>query len=455
MIKALRNYINPQISSPPDKNLLNEIVYPYFNNNGVIVWYDGTQQTFIDQGYKGNALVYSIIRKIADKGKVCPVYVFKKTGKEKKYKGAKYSAKELSRAQSLVFRTKELTDVPVSDPLKTLLESPNPRQTWSEFLSDMFTWYDTSGEVFIYGMTPENGLNKGKVQEMYVMPSNYVELVQGGTFEPVRGYKLAIGNQSIEIPNSMVCHIKTTNLTWDLQGSQLRGQSPILAGLKTVQGNSESVTAQTNAYQNQGAKGIISPNVQNPEMWPTPAQREAIDNRVDERINGSANINRVVASSLPLRYDAIGLSPVALGIIESQNMSLQTLCGLWGLNPVLFQPNATNANLEGAQKALVTDVIMPRLQLFEEKLTEWLTVGYGGDYVIDFDTSSYAELQPDIELIFKTFGNSPAINLNELRTMVGFDESEYEGMNDHWISSSLVPLKDALNSQADFVDFTE
>jgi hypothetical protein len=39
--------------------------------------------------------------------------------------------------------------------------------------------------------------------------------------------------------------------------------------------------------------------------------------------------------------------------------------------------------------------------------------------------------------------------------MVGFDESEYEGMNDHWISSSLVPMKDALNSQADFVDFTE
>jgi len=317
----------------------------------------------------------------------------------------------------------------------------------------MLTWYDATGEIFIYGMTPENGINKGKVQEMYVMPSNYVELVQGGTFEPVHGYKLSIGNQSIEIPKSMVCHIKTTNLTWDLQGSQLRGQSPLLPGLKTMQGNSESVTAKTNAYQNQGAKGIISPNVQNPEFWPTPEQRIAIDNRVDERINGSANINRVIASSLPLRYDAIGLSPVALDIINSQNMDLQTLCGLWGVNPVLFQPNATNANLEGAQKALVTDVVMPRLQLFEEKLTEWLAVGYGKDYVIDFDTSSYAELQPDIELIMKTFGDNKAYTPNEVRIMTGFDESEAVGLNTHWVQSSLVPMEDALNNQADFVDF--
>jgi len=448
MIKALRNYINP-----PDKNLLNEIVYPYFNNNGLIVWYDGSQQTFIDEGYRGNALIYSIIRKIADKGKVCPVFVHKNTGKDRKYKGAKYSAKELSRAQSRVFRIKEMQDVPENDPLKLLLERPNPSQTTSEFVSDMLTWYDATGEIFIYGMTPENGINKGKVQEMYVMPSNYVELVQGGTFEPVHGYKLSIGNQSIEIPKSMVCHIKTTNLTWDLQGSQLRGQSPLLPGLKTMQGNSESVTAKTNAYQNQGAKGIISPNVQNPEFWPTPEQRIAIDNRVDERINGSANINRVIASSLPLRYDAIGLSPVALDIINSQNMDLQTLCGLWGVNPVLFQPNATNANLEGAQKALVTDVVMPRLQLFEEKLTEWLAVGYGKDYVIDFDTSSYAELQPDIELIMKTFGDNKAYTPNEVRIMTGFDESEAVGLNTHWVQSSLVPMEDALNNQADFVDF--
>jgi phage portal protein BeeE len=159
---------------------------------------------------------------------------------------------------------------------------------------------------------------------------------------------------------------------------------------------------------------------------------------------------------LPLRYDAIGLSPVALDIINSQNMYLQTLCGLWGVNPVLFQPNATNSNLEGAQKALVTDVVMPQLQLFEEKLTEWIGSRYGKEYVIDFDTSSYSELQPDIELIFNTFGKSPAVTYNELRQMVGFDESESEGMNEHWTSTSQITLTDAMQGGAtDFVDFQQ
>jgi HK97 family phage portal protein len=455
LLKAIRNYLTPQ-SAPEGKNLLNEIVYPYFNSAGILVWYDGTNQTFVDEGYRGNALIYSIIRKIADKSKTCPVAVFKNSSRERKYQSAKYSRKDLNRAQASIYRTKELVEVPESDPVVRLLQKPNPMQTWSELLNDISTWFNTSGEVFIYGFAPSEGLNKGKFKELYVLPANYVELVMGGMLEPVRDYKLAIGNQTIEIPASDVLHIKQPNLSWDLNGKQLRGMSPLLPGLKTMQGNAYSVEAKTNAYLNQGAKGILSPNVQNPEFWPTPEQRQMIDQRVDERINGNANINRVIASSLPLRYDAIGLSPLALDIINSQNMDLQTLCGLWGVNPVLFQSNATYSNVEHAQKALVTDVVMPQLQLFEEKLTEWIGSRYGMDYVVDFDTSAYAELQPDVKLIFDTYGKSPAITFNELRTMVGFDVSEAEGMNNHWVNQGLIPMDEALGGQAtDFVDFQE
>jgi hypothetical protein len=49
LLKAIRNYLTPQ-SAPEGKNLLNEIVYPYFNSAGILVWYDGTNQTFVDEG---------------------------------------------------------------------------------------------------------------------------------------------------------------------------------------------------------------------------------------------------------------------------------------------------------------------------------------------------------------------------------------------------------------------
>jgi HK97 family phage portal protein len=457
VLSALRNYLAPTIVEAPkgmDANLLNRMLYGQFTASTMVVWYDSNQQTFIDKGYKGNALVYSIIRKIAEKGKQCPTFVYKETEASKKFKGGKYSAKELNRLQSVTFRKKELVDVSYSDPVNMLIKNPNPNQTWSEFLDSMLTWYNTSGEIFIYGFSPSDGLNKGKIKEMYVMPSNYVELVAGNLFQPVKGYKLIIGDQNIEIPAEQVLHIKNTNLTWDLNGAQLRGMPPLLAGLKTLQANNESTEAKQKTFQNGGAKGIISPNVNNPEFWPSPDQRAKMDERIDERINGTQNINKIVASSIPLRYDAIGLSPVAMDIINSQNSDLQTLCGLWGVNPVLFSSNATYANLEHAQKSLVTDVIMPQLQLIEEKFTEWVGESYGMDYVIDFDISSFSELQPDVQVILDTYGKSPYFTGNEVRSLLNWHASEDPAMDVHWIPTNVIPSDEALgNAATDFVDF--
>lgn len=457
LLKALRDYIKPQViytAPKTDVNLLNQILYGQFTASTLVVWYDANQQTFIDKGYKGNALVYSIIRKIAEKGKQCPTYVYKETEVSKRFRSGKYSTKELNRVQSIAIRKKELVDVVYTDPVSQLIKNPNPMQTWAEFLDNMLTWYNTSGEIFVYGFQPTEGINKGKIQEMYVMPSNYVEIVAGNLFEPVRGYKLIIGDQNIEIPADQVLHIKTTNLTWDLNGAQLRGMPPLLAGLTTLQANNEATEAKQKTFQNGGAKGIISPNITNPEFWPSPEQRAKMDERIDERINGNKNINKIVASSIPLKYDAIGLSPVAMDIINSQNMDLQTLCGLWGVNPVLFSSNATYANLEHAQKSLVTDVLMPQLQMIEEKMTEFIARSYGMQYVIDFDISSYSELQPDVKVILDTYGKSPYFTGNEVRSLLNWHASEDPAMDIHWIPSGLVPSEEALgNLPADFVDF--
>lgn len=459
LLSSIKQLLQPTIIQAPkgyDVNLLNRILYGQFTASTLVVWYDSNQQTFVDQGYKGNAIVYSIIRKIAEKGKQCPTYVYKETTARKDYRSGKYSDKDLNRSKAIAFRSKELQEVSVNDPVDMLLKKPNPYQTWSEILDNIFTWYNTTGEAFIYGFTPNEGLNRGKIQEMYVLPSNYVEIVAGNLFQPVKGYKLIIGDQNIEIPASQVLHLKTTNLTWDLNGAQLRGMPPLLAGLKTLQANNESTEAKQKTFQNGGAKGIISPNVPNPEFWPNPEQRALMDERIDERINGNKNINKIVASSIPLKYDAIGLSPVAMDIINSQSMDLQTLCGLWGVNPVLFSSNATYANLEHAQKSLVTDVLMPQLQLIEEKLTNWIKASYGNDYVIDFDISSYSELQPDVKIILDTFGKSPYFTGNEVRAMLNFDASEDPAMDVHWIPSGLMPSDEAMGGgQADFVDFQD
>jgi hypothetical protein len=107
-----------------------------------------------------------------------------------------------------------------------------------------------------------------------------------------------------------------------------------------------------------------------------------------------------------------------------------------------------------AQKALVTDVIMPFLNMLEQKLGEWINAKFKTNYVLDFDVTSYPELAPDVEKIINTYGKSMAFTPNELRTLIGFDESEYEGMDDHWITSSMVTVKEA-SVNPDFTDFQQ
>jgi HK97 family phage portal protein len=441
-----------QITPQFDQNLLNRIVYGQIMNN-LIIWYDGNQETFIKDGYQSNAMVYSIIEKISTKITVPDLQVFsdKKTGS--KYKSFKYSSNEIARVQSRVYKKKELALVEKEDDFTKLLKTPNPKQTEREFREEVNKWFNITGETFIYGFSPDNGLNKGKPIELYCLPSHLVVIEQGGVMQPVKGYKLIIGDQTVLIPADQVLHIKRFNPEWDLVGSQLRGQSPLLAGLKLLRKNNAGIESGAKSNENQGAKGIVSPNINNPELFLTKEQREALDQNVEKRINGNDNMGKVVTSGLPLQYTQIGLSPVAMDLIKSLEYDDDKLCGLWGVNPVIFKPNATDANLEHAQKSLVTDVCLPFLSMYELKMAEWLNPKFKTDYVIDFDVTSYAELQPDMELIKNVFANNPAYTWNELRTMQGFDESEEEGANLHWVGTNLVPARDAVLGM-DMTDFT-
>jgi phage portal protein BeeE len=144
-----------------------------------------------------------------------------------------------------------------------------------------------------------------------------------------------------------------------------------------------------------------------------------------------------------------------MDLIAGMQYDDEKLCGIFGVHPVLFRPTATRAELEVAQKALVTDVVIPELNLFEEKLAEWLNPKYKTNYKIDFDTSSFPELQPDLKLIIEAYGDNETVSKDELRTMLGFDEIGTPAAQTLWVSNNKTPLDEAYDAgAADFGDFT-
>ena len=449
--------------TPNNTNLLDRIIWGQFTND-VIAWYDGKQYEFIKEGYQKNAMVYAIIRKIADKAKAAELQVFKpKVQRSRgKFRSLKYSKKELGFHHSKVIKTKEMQLIEGSDPLTDLLRKPNKYQTASEFVDEFVAWYETTGEAFLYGVGPgEESRNAGRYRELYWLPTHLVEIKMnpvGLQFsdELILGYKLSIGDQFIIIPKEDVLHIKSTNMEWDLNGAQLRGQSRLLAGRNFLMKNNLGVEAGAKSNKNMGARGLISPNVTNVEMYMDPVQVEQFRQRIDDRVNGTDNKDKVVASGVPVQYTQMGLSSQAMQLIESLNYDDEKLCGLWGVNPVIFRPNATDANLEHAQKALVTDVVMPLLNLLENKLEGWLNPKFGTDYIIEFDVSSFAEMQPDVKMIMDSYKDNETITKNELRIMLGWDEIDTDGANTLWVSTNKIPIEEAMTGGgADFSDFTD
>ena len=313
MLNLIKNLITseqPQTSEDA-VNLLNKIIYGQFTMNNLVTWYDTSKrETFINEGYRGNASMYSIVNKIATKKTEVPFQIFKSGSKN--YKAKKFSGVEIKTAESRLIRKKEM-ELVTNSPLFDLLEKPNPQQSWTEFLNDISMYWDVTGEFFIYGLGPKVGRDKGKYTELWVLPSHLVVLIQGDMFDPVKGYKLLIGDQSISIPAEDVLHVKRPNPIWDLQGSQLRGQPPMLAGIKYLQKNNEAITALQKAMMNEGAKGFISPDSNNPELWPSATSMADIKEGLRKAINGSINKNKVGAVGIPVKYTEIGLKSCRFG----------------------------------------------------------------------------------------------------------------------------------------------
>ena len=439
-----------------DQNQLFKAIYGQFNVNNLVVWMDNKVETFINEGYRGNAMVYSIIRKIQDKDAEVPLLAFKNNGKEKRYKGLKYKVSDLDRAQSKLERVKSLDEVNKGD-LMELLKQPNPTQTQTEFIKECSMWFRLTGEAFIYGVRVGGGLRDAKkFTELYCLPVNLVDIIQGDMFMPFKGVKFNIGNQTVEIPASELCHIKMANPLWDLQGTQMRGQSPLLAGIKFLSKNNEAVSSLKRSLENEGAKGFISPDAsQDPEKWITAEQLPGLRQQLQKYWDGSMNKNRVGALAIPMQYQSIALSPVALDILKGMEYDDEKLCNLWGVNPALFRSDSKYDNLNEAKKQLVMDVCLPFLKQLEQALTDFLLPAFPGeaDY-LDFDISEYSELNADSKIVMETFWKGGLATLNECRIMLGFDEIDEDWARAIYTEANKITLEEAFNGGggADFQD---
>lgn len=404
--------------------------------NDVVSWFGHNKSMYLEKGYMSNVHVFTAVRVYVNKAKIAP-YMLSKIKNEKtlvKYEQFISSKDESHRMEALRLKDQSLEELE-SHPLLDLLKKPNNYQTESEFREAALGFYKSLGEVFIYGIGPLNGPNKGKFKELHVINPTMIEPVySNNALDPVAYYRLSLDGKSVRIEKDLVLHFKTWNPL-----DPLSGLSPARVGNKTLKRNESNHTAQTKAYQNGGVAHLMSSENESRPL--TQEQMDLINDRLLLKVKGPENYQSIQATNGMVKVTKIGESPADLQLIAGDVHDRGIIASLWGVDPILVgdKNGSSYSNQEQAYKALVTNSIMPDLISFGENLSNWLLPRYAEKLHLTFDTTVYPELAPDLEKLVKVYGQ-PLLTENEKRGAFNWDASTIEGMDEIYIKSGLIPM---------------
>jgi len=424
------------------------------NNPGTITWQGQNGESQVKAGYSGNDIVYSIIRLIVDKVKQAPWAEYQVVN-EQEYK--KYSA-IMKRADLITdwksvedMRSKALKLVPVKTKISDLLHTPNENDTWGDIIEAYSTFKLITGNAYVYSKIIPMGKNMGNPNELFVLPSQYMQIMADLSVFPVKPLNYQLYMQFVEqFTKQEILHDKYFNPNWNIVGNQLYGLSPLQAAAKVLTRSNEGKQAAVSNYQNGGPKGILF--VSDERADPLFSMQEAKDLKSTlARNQGSLNVNQIETSSVKVDYVPLGLSPVDLDLLNAENMDLRALCNIYGVpSQLLNDPdNKTYSNTRDGEKALTVRCALPMLTSIRDQFNRKFCKDWGGSKnIIDFDPMVFQELQEDKAVQVGWLKDAPLTLRRKLEIMKeptdGYDEDQ---LNSIILSNGMTTLEDILNGQ--------
>tara|TARA_R110000787_G_scaffold197306_1_gene308637 strand:+ start:2165 stop:3922 length:1758 start_codon:yes stop_codon:yes gene_type:complete len=416
----------------------NKAIYNFLGNS--FVSSQENDDSYINKGYRFNSTIYSIVNLISKAATTIPfqVYEVQNHNDLKRYKAmttGQFNTTSLHNAK--ILKNKSLIELEHTE-LHELLDRPNPAQSFNTFISEILAFGLLTGNRYIYGIGPDTGANQNKYKELYVLPSQVMQIQSGGIMDPVKEYSLEY-NGSFKIPAEQILHIKDFNPYYDGSGSHLYGMSPLKAGLRTLDSNNEALTTGLKYLQNQTARGVLMSD----EGDLNEVQARQLKDKFKQQYQGSKNAGDVIITPKKLSWVNFGLTAADLSLIEQYNASIKDLCNIYNV-PVQLLNNtdaSTYNNQKEAKKALYQNCVIPQLVKVREELNRWLTPQYGNNLYIDFDFTVVPELQEEMDKVVGQMTQAWWLTPNEKRAAMsyGIDEDNTQ-LDDYYIPSNLLPI---------------
>jgi HK97 family phage portal protein len=416
----------------------NRAIYQYLGES--ILWNPENDRSYIDEGYRKNATVYSLVNIITKAATTIPFQVYEKQSENdlKRYKALTSGTLDSSTMyQAKMLQKNALVEVK-DTALHQLLDRPNAAQSYNSWLTELIAFGKLTGNRYVYGIGPDNGPNQGKYTELYILPSQVVEIVSNGIMQPVKEYRIEYnGNYSMDA--DCVLHIKDFNPYYDGTGSHLYGQSPLRAGLRSLTTNNEAVTTGVKYLQNQTARGVLMSE----EGDLNEVQAQQLKDKFRQQYQGSNNGGDVIITPKKLSWVNFGLNASDVSLIEQYNASIKDICNIFNV-PVQLLNNteaSTYNNMKEAKKALYQNAVIPELVKLRDELNRWLVPMYGDNLYLDFDFTAVPELQEENDKVVQQLSSAWWITPNEKRAVMNYGKDEdTPAMDDYYIPSNLLPV---------------
>ncbi len=414
------------------------------------------RQSYIENGYNINDIIYSVINIILDKTRL-PTWSLFKVVDEKSLSqyNAMMRTKDISTKdykKALWLKDQALSPIVNTnlqqDKLKQLLKYPNEEFTFEELVAYADLYKLVVGEDYLLADILTGGANGGLPNTIDVMPAHLMTILINDTF-PSRaaGYRLL--NWNLGYSKEQILHQKYANPNWNINGAQLYGFSPLRSFLRNTTRNNYAKEAAISKFQNGGMEELIFVNDTRFTAEEGKAQAEAIKAKLLSQENrGSAVQGRVAVSGIPMGSVPLGRDPVQLGIIDSERWDAVMFCNGYGVpSELLGLTNKTFNNIKEGEKALTLRSAIPLLTSRRNSLnrkfqSDW---GFKGQNVyVDYQTECFPELVNDQNTTAQWLESLILITPDEQREYLGVDSLNTTESQEVWVktSSGYVPLSD-------------
>ena len=425
----------------------------YSFSSGQWVFPSDNKNAYIDEGYKSLPNLYAIISLIIQKSSIVPFEVYKISNKKtyEKYKATLKTAntpRDIARAKTML---KAAVDKIDNSDLEALLNNPNKSQTKQELFEQIDGYKLLTGNSYLWGLGPDVGLNKGKVQSLIVPPSTMVSIITSGDImSPVKEYQIDYVDEPIESKD--IAHFKYWNpMTSNADISEsLYGMSPLVSCRRLMAKYKDADTAQGSMFKNMGPAGILAGER---DAGVTEPQANAIKDRWKQLYKGSDKAGEIVVTSANLKWQQIGFSPVDLNILEGKEEMLSELCNVYHVPIGMFSGvNSTENNMIESRKTMITDAVIPLVESRKDVLNKWLAPKFGDDLVIEFDYSIFSEISKEVSELATTAASMWWITANEKRTYTGFDKMDDDNMDKVFMPNGFTEIDQMSQDPMEIID---